>query len=140
MRIKKTVKELVNRYNTRNPYDIADQIGILVQKSHLGKIRGYYLLYAGIKCICINSSIDDIHTEYTIMAHELGHAVMHEEERCMFFENTFYDKNKYEVQANRFAAELLIPDSIIYDNPGMTRTQLSRLTGYDERLISFKKI
>lgn len=140
MRIKKTVKELVNRYNTRNPYDIADQMGVLVQKNHLGKIRGYYVLYSGIKCICINSSIDDIHTEYTVMAHELGHAVMHEEERCMFFENTFFDKNKYEVQANRFAAELLIPDSIIYENPGMTKSQIARLTGYDERLIGFKKL
>lgn len=140
MRIKRTVEKLVNQYKTRNPYEIADRMGILVQKNPLGGIRGYYLLYSGIKCICINSEIKDIHTEYTVMAHELGHSVMHEEERCMFFENTFYDKNKYEVQANRFAAELLIPDSIIYDNPGLTKFQLSQLTGYDERLINFKKL
>ena len=140
MKIKKIVEELVDKYKTRNPYEIAEELGILVQKNPLGGIRGYYLLYSGIKCICINSEIKDIHTEYTVMAHELGHSVMHEEERCMFFENTFYDKNKYEVQANRFAAELLIPDTIIYENPGMTVTQLSRLTGYDERLICFKRI
>ena len=75
-----------------------------------------------------------------VAAHELGHAVMREEERCMFFEHTIYDKDKYEVQANKFAAELLIPDSIIYDNPGMTKLQIARLTGYNEQLIGLKKI
>ena len=47
---------------------------------------------------------------------------------------------KLEIEANTFAAELLIPDSLIYENPGMTKKQLSMLAGYDERIMEYKTI
>ena len=40
MKIKKIVEELVDKYKTRNPYEIAEELGILVQKNPLGKIHG----------------------------------------------------------------------------------------------------
>ena len=85
MDIKKTVKELVDKYKTFDPFEIADQMGILVQKHPLGRIGGYYMIYSGIKCICINSDIDDSKLENTIMAHELGHAILHDDTEFMFF-------------------------------------------------------
>ena len=45
-----------------------------------------------------------------------------------------------EKEANTFAAELLIPDALVYENPGMTKSQLARLAGYDEKIMDFKKI
>lgn len=39
-----------------------------------------------------------------------------------------------------FAAELLIPDDLIYENPGMSKSQIARLAGYDERIMDFKKM
>lgn len=60
MKIKKTVEQLVNQYNTRDPLEIADRMGISVTRDPLGDIQGYYLLYSGIKCICINSEIDNM--------------------------------------------------------------------------------
>lgn len=140
MDIKKTVKKLVDKYKTNNPFEIADQMGILVQKHPLGKIGGYYMIYSGIKCICINSDIDDLKMENTIMAHELGHAILHTDTEFMFFENTLFIESKYERQANCFAAELLVPDNIILENPGLTKQQIAMLTGYDENLISFKRL
>lgn len=47
---------------------------------------------------------------------------------------------KLEIEANTFAAELLIPDSLIYENPGMTKSQLARLAGYNEKIMEFKKV
>ena len=140
MKIKKTVEQLVNQYNTRNPLEIADRMGISVTRDPLGDIQGYYLLYSGIKCICINSEIDDMNEIRIIAGHELGHAVLHETERCMFYPNTLFSRNKTELEANRFAAELLIPDQIILENPGMTKSQIARLSGYDERIMEFKKL
>ena len=48
--------------------------------------------------------------------------------------------SKMEIEANTFAAELLIPDDLIYENPGMNSTQIARLVGYDEKIMEFKKL
>ena len=47
--------------------------------------------------------------------------------------------SKIENEANTFAAELLIPDTLIIDNPGMSKSQIARLAGYDEKIMEFKK-
>ena len=48
-----------------------------------------------------------------ICAHELGHALFHTEMSISFFiENNLQVKNKYEIEADKFAAELLIDDNI----------------------------
>ena len=48
--------------------------------------------------------------------------------------------SKIEIEANTFAAELLVPDNLITDNPGMNKSQIARLAGYDEKIMEFKKI
>lgn len=45
-----------------------------------------------------------------------------------------------EKETNTFAAKLLIPDSLVYENPGMTKSQPARLAGYDEKIMDFKRI
>ena len=45
-----------------------------------------------------------------------------------------------EIEANTFAAELLIPDDLIYENPGLSKAQIARIAGYDEKIMEFKKI
>lgn len=76
-----------------------------------------------------------------VMAHELGHAILHRKENCYFIRNkTFLSTARIEKEANTFAAELLIPDSLIYENPGMTKSQIARLAGYDEKIMDFKKL
>lgn len=57
-----------------------------------------------------------------------------------FFKGTLFSESKYEKQANCFAAELLIPDSIIYDNPDLKKSQLAVLTGYTEKLLDYKRL
>ena len=78
---------------------------------------------------------------YFVMAHELGHAILHKTENCYFIRNkTFLSTAWIEKEANTFAAELLIPDSLIRDNPEYTKKQLARLTGYNEMIMEFKRI
>ena len=75
------------------------------------------------------------------MAHELAHSIMHRKENCYFIRNkTLLLTSEIETDANMFAAELLIPDDLIYENPGMSKSQIARLAGYDERIMEFKKM
>ena len=76
-----------------------------------------------------------------VMAHELGHAIMHRKENCYFIRNkTLLLTSRIEIEANTFAAELLIPDDIIFEHPGMPAEQIARLAGYNEKIMDFKKL
>lgn len=137
---KRTAAELSNMYHTNDPIDLADHLGVYTQVGPLGKIYGCCLTIAGKRFIYINSNLDKP-TQKMVAAHELGHAVMHQED--YFFFNWMPDslhRNRAEIEANTFAVELLVPDSVILDHPGFTLTQLSALTGYAENFLKFKKI
>ena len=54
--------------------------------------------------------------ERHVLAHELGHAILHPKTNITYLEsNTFYSKEKFEIAANTFAAELLIEDSMFHE-------------------------
>ena len=48
-------------------------------------------------------------------------------------------QSKYEREADTFAMELLVPDSVIFEHPDLTISQLARLTGYAEELLKNKE-
>lgn len=83
--IKDTVLKLVEKYNTRNPFEIADYLDMIIQKNDLGKYSGYYIEYEGVPCICINSRITDKKYIDIVLAHEVGHGILHKGSECMFF-------------------------------------------------------
>ena len=67
--------------------------------------------------------------------------LLHKKANALFMDtHTFYNTEKYEVEANTFAAELLIPDELIFEHPDMPADQLARLAGYSEKILNFKKI
>ncbi len=57
--IDKRVKKLVENYETRNPYKIANSLGIIVIEEDLGEIMGFYNKLKKIKMIHINSSLSE---------------------------------------------------------------------------------
>lgn len=67
--------------------------------------------------ITINTSITNIRQKRFVIAHELGHFSLHRNVKGMFNcdEKSFYDyhsKGGQEVEANEFAAELLMPSNL----------------------------
>lgn len=137
---KKAAVELSAMYHTNDPFEIAEQLGVYTQVGPLGKIFGCCLTIAGERFIYINSDLDTP-TQKMVAAHELGHAVMHREDYFFFnwMSDTAY-RNRAEIEAHTFAAELLVPDSVVLDHPGFTLSQLSSLTGYAVSFLKFKKI
>lgn len=124
---------------TDNPFEIAQSLGIEIFYMPLGKISGYYKYLKKHKCIYINSDIEDKQFLSLVMAHELGHAVMHPKENCYFLENkTMLLTGKNELEANIFAMELLISDDSLSEYREYTIEQLSRVFGYHEQLIELR--
>ena len=137
---KRTAVELMEKYHTNDPFEIAEQQGVYTQVGPLGKIFGCCLTIAGERFIYINSDLDTP-TQKMVAAHELGHAAMHREDYFFFnwIPDTLY-RNRAEIGAHTFAVELLVPDSVVLEHPGFTLNQLSALTGYAENFLKFKKI
>lgn len=110
MNIKSLADELTGKYATRNPIDIARELGITVLFEKLGAINGFYNTYCRSKFIHINKRLKWPRMVFTA-AHELGHAVMHPNYNTPFMKkHTYFSVNKYETEANKFAIYLLIGD------------------------------
>ena len=126
------------KYDTSNPFDLAACLGITVIVEDLGTINGYYNKQLRMKQIHINHNLPD-HIQKLTCAHELGHALIHPKANTPFLRNsTFYSVDKLEIEANTFAAELLISDDDIEEYKDFTVEQFSKLTGYHEELIRLK--
>lgn len=138
--VKRLVAYYVKKYETRNPFRLAEYLNVFVHVGPLGSRAGCYMFLKNHKCIFLNEDLNE-QERMLVMAHELAHSIMHRKENCYFIRNkTLLLTSEIETEANMFAAELLIPDDLIYENPGMSKSQIARLVGYDERIMDFKKI
>lgn len=136
--IKKLVSYYVRKYNTKNPFELAEYLNIQVQIGNLGSRAGCYMFLKNHKCIFLNESLHE-NEKNMVMAHELGHAILHRKENCYFIKNkTLLLTSTNEIEANKFAMELLISDDFIDEHKYCTIEQLSRLTGYHQNLIKLR--
>lgn len=140
MNIKQKANSLAKRYNSRNPFEIIKNLNVILVYYPLKDVRGFYQFFQRNNIIYIDENLTESE-QIVVCAHELGHMFLHKNSNALFMDTrTHFVTTKYENEANTFAAELLIPDSIILDNPGMTKSQIARLSGYNEKIMEFKKI
>lgn len=140
--IKDIVVGLFETYGTLDAFELCSCLGIKIIKSDLGSdIKGFFQRTpSGFEIIHINSEIDENEMKY-ICAHELGHALLHTDLSVSFFiENTLQVKNSFEIQADKFAAEILLKDldleNHLYEE--MSADQLSSLLCVPKKLIKYK--
>ena len=61
--MRKDIKQLVNYYvkkfNTRNPYDLAQYLNVEVQIGSLGSRAGCYMFLKNHKCIFLNEELEE---------------------------------------------------------------------------------
>ena len=114
--ISNKVSYLVKKYGTRNPFKLCKELNIRISYKDLGySIKAFYFYQSRIKNIVINSRIAKT-VQNLLCAHELGHAILHENLATMrgFSELTLFDSViPTEYEANLFAAELLIEKNYI---------------------------
>lgn len=140
--VKHIVNLLARKYGTRNPLELAEKVGCMVKFIDLGSLKGLYTYQQRKRIILLNSACKNTEQNKEldmVAAHELGHAILHRESQCYFFsENTYFLKSKIENEAHTFAAELLIQDADIINNPCMSREQLARVLGYSANFLNYK--
>lgn len=142
--IDKKIQRLIKYYEkivgTRNPMVIAQRLGIRVAIVPLGEIAGNYQLLKRKRWIFVNEEIPEDGPFFrVVIAHELGHAVLHRKENCAFIKNrTLLLTSGIEREANRFAAYLLITDDMLKEYAGCTKDQFCSCTGYPIELIELR--
>ena len=135
---KVTPKQLINKYKTNNPQEIAQELGIIVLFEELGDINGYYNTAFRQKLIHININLPEYKQQFTI-AHELGHALLHPKANTPFLrDNTLFSINKLEIEANKFAVDLLITDEAIAEVKHLTLDQMANYFGINKNLIKLR--
>ncbi|WP_249645896.1 MULTISPECIES: ImmA/IrrE family metallo-endopeptidase [unclassified Lysinibacillus] len=138
--IKKKVEYLYEKYNTRNPFTLAKYLNIEIFYWDLPPdIKGFYQYEKRNRFIFINSNLS-IEEQLIVCAHELGHAILHTKLNTPFMRaNTLFSIDKFELQANEFAAYLLIPDENLFDSyDRMTFYDIATLYNVPIKLVELK--
>ena len=138
MTIKQKANSLARKYNSRNPIEIIKNLNVILVYYPLKDVRGFYQFFQRNNIIYIDDNLPE-NEQIVVCAHELGHMLLHKNSNALFMDTrTHFVTTKYENEANTFAAELLIPDDIILENPDMTKSQIAHLVGYDKKIMEFK--
>ena len=116
---KKLAKHVYGLYGRSLPVDveaIARHYGAtVVRKPGPRNVSGMLVVKAGKPVIFVNANDADVRQRFTI-SHELGHLLMHvepETETLFRDERSSQGRSRPEIQANSFAASLLMPEEEI---------------------------
>ncbi|WP_080875590.1 ImmA/IrrE family metallo-endopeptidase [Oceanobacillus timonensis] len=136
MNIEKKVNQLVDKYGSRDPFEICRVMGIDIIYMPLGKSRkGFFSRLYRTAAILINEDLS-YEKQKTTCAHELGHIILHSELNAAFLNsNTYQITDKYEIEANEFMLELLFNENEPYP---ITIEEATEEYGIPEQLLKKK--
>ena len=141
--IKKATR-LVHQCGTRDPYRIANDLGIIIRDHPFSKQKGVYKVIEKNRFIFIKEDLDPV-MKSIVLLHEIGHDQLHRKEAVTaggFQEfNLFAMANvRMEYEANIFASTISLPDDEIleYIYQGFDTAQIARAMGSDINLVALK--
>ena len=140
--IQNVANKLIKKFDTRDPFQLCQAIGVEVFYADLGSLKGMYKYLKKNRFAVINENLDPF-TKTLVCAHELGHDILHQNlaRKVCLQEFILYDmKSRAEYEANLFASEILLPDDIILNlaRDGYDIEQISKELCTDINLIALK--
>ncbi|ADL05313.1 ImmA/IrrE family metallo-endopeptidase [Lacrimispora saccharolytica] len=140
--IQNVANKLIKKFDTRDPFQLCQAIGVEVFYADLGNLKGMYKYLKKNRFAVINENLDPF-TKTLVCAHELGHDILHQNlaRKVCLQEFILYDmKSRPEYEANLFASEILLPDDIILNlaRDGYDIEQISKELCTDINLIALK--
>ena len=141
--IVRRAQSLVKRCGTRDPFEIAEHLGVEILKiGSLKQLKGFYRVIKRNRFIFLNEK-NPPQMNRIVCAHELGHDQLHREFAASntLQEFMLYDMNSIqEYEANVFAANLLLEDEavleLVYD--GYDIVQIAAELQSDVNLVALK--
>jgi Zn-dependent peptidase ImmA (M78 family) len=139
--IYKEVQEIIRRTNTRDPFQIAREMGIhVIINDDFRKLKGMYKVINRSRFIFISGSLS-AREQRIVCAHELGHDRFHRHfAKTRPMQDFMLYETSSENEANIFAAELLIDDEDVLQltADGYDVFQVAAQLGYDISLVLVK--
>ena len=126
--VRSVAQRLIKKYKTKDPFELAEYLKIKIMYDDLGtRTRGFYQACPKLKIIHIHNNLDYINKKI-VCSHELGHAILHSKLNIVFLQkHTLCIKDKFEREANIFAAELLIQNELLKEYPEYSLEQIAAL-------------
>ncbi len=140
MNVKIKVEQLIRKYKTTNPFEIAKNEKIHILYLSLGGKYGNYVKYKREKFILIDINATPKHMLNFVCAHELGHALCTPKENTQWLKTytSIINADKVEKIANTFAVELLLPDTYLKEKAEYSIYQLAEIKGVPAEFIHLK--
>ena len=142
--LSEVVERLVRRCGTRDPFEIARQLGVEVLFCQdFGSMKGMYRVVKRTRFIFLNRDLTP-QMQRIVCAHELGHDQLHRDlaKNGALQEFMLYDMTtKPEYEANIVAAETLLDTDEVLDyvyNFGYTSEQIAKAMSTDINLVALK--
>lgn len=138
MEIKKKADELVRKFQTRNPFEIIRGLNVILVFVPLVDTRAFYQYFQRNHIIYIDEDLSDREKIFEC-AHEMGHMFLHKKANALFMDSrTILNTSRYEKEADTFAMDLLVDDNTLLEYRDYSVELLSRLLGYEQRLIKLR--
>lgn len=122
---------LIEICNTDNIYELYNYLDIQIIKLNENNIllRGndgfYQRNYFNQEVVCIREGLDYKYEKF-LLAHELGHAILHTKIHAAAFNSNLINSGKFEKQATYFALKLLDVYIDLIDFEGLNMEQISK--------------
>ena len=138
MAIKKKADELARKFQTRNPFEIIRGLNVILLFVPLIDTRAFYQYFKRNNIIYIDENLPR-HEQIFECAHEMGHMFLHKKANAIFMDTiTGFNTSLFEKEADTFAMDLLVGDDLLTEYQEYSTEQLSRLLGYEQRLIELR--
>lgn len=104
----KMIGYIVHRYGTADPFRIADELGVDLRWADLGaNVMGKTQYMLSQPVVMLNEAVHDSNQRYYVMAHELGHVILHADV-ASYYKITTHGNGKAEAEADQFATALMV--------------------------------
>jgi len=139
MNAKDYAVKLMKRCESNDPFTIARLLNILLIYCPLIGLNGFYQYHKRNHIVYLSEYLDETLARF-VLAHELGHMLMHRSMNTVFMDtNTYNPHSKFERQANTFAVEFLLPDDLLRKYPECSIQQLANSVGVPKEFAGLKR-